>query len=85
MTKRVFVIGDKVRLTRKFLRNTGQHTGKEPFSRWTITGFTDNGWAIVDEPHYDPSMFSADELAADPTLAFRRIAVGNLELVKGSH
>lgn len=78
-----FSVGDRVQLTSKFLRNTGQYTGGEPSSVWTITGFTNGDrWAIVDEPHYDPSMFSADELSEDPTLAFRRIAVGNLQRVK---
>lgn len=81
MTKQLN-IGDKVRLTAKFLRNTGQYTGSEPFSRWTITGFTNGGqWAVTDQPT-DTSIYTADELTADPTLAYRRIAVGNLERVK---
>ena len=80
---RQFAIGDKVRLTAKFLRSTGQYTGREPFNRWTITGFS-NGWAVTDEPASNPpGYYSAEELAADPTLAFRRVATGNLELVKG--
>ena len=28
--------GERVRLTAKFLRNTGQHMGQEPLSVWTI-------------------------------------------------
>lgn len=76
-------IGDRVQLTSKFLQCTGQYTGREPASVWTVTGLTNGDrWAIVDEPMHDPSMFSAEELAADPTLAFRRIAVGNLRIVK---
>jgi len=75
---RDFAVGDKVRLTGKFLKSTGQYSGKEGQSVWTIQGFTNEGrWAIVDEPA-DTSYYTADEIASDPTLAFRRIAVGNL-------
>lgn len=31
-----FKTGERVRLTAKFLRNTGQFTGREPLSVWTI-------------------------------------------------
>jgi len=31
-----FKAGERVRLTRTFLRNTGQCTGREPLSVWTI-------------------------------------------------
>jgi len=31
-----FKTGERVRLTAKFLRNTGQFTGPEPLSVWTI-------------------------------------------------
>lgn len=34
-----FKIGDKVKLTGKFLKNTGQVTGGEGQSTWTVTGF----------------------------------------------
>jgi hypothetical protein len=75
-----FAIGDRVQLTSKFLRNTGQYTGREPSSVWTITGFSaeNPNWAVTDEPG-DTSYYTADELAAEPSLAFRRIAVGNLQ------
>jgi hypothetical protein len=77
-----FTIGDKVRYTGKFLRNTGQYTGSAGLDRWIITGFTNGDqWAITNEPA-DTSIYSADELETDPTLAYRRIAVGNLERVK---
>ena len=80
MATKTFAIGDRVQLTSKFLQCTGQYTGREPASVWTITGLTNGDrWAIVDEPIHDPSMFTAEELAADPTLEFRRIAVGNLQ------
>lgn len=80
---KTFAIGDKVRLTAKFLRNTGQYTGSEPFARWTITGFS-NGWAIVDEPLCARTleMFTEQELAEDPTLRFRRVATANLQHVR---
>lgn len=82
MATKSFAIGDKVRLTSKFLQSTGQYKGKEPFNRWTITGFS-NGWSVVDEPaNNPPGYYSESELAEDPTLAFRRIATANLEKVK---
>jgi hypothetical protein len=31
-----FKTGERVRLTRTFLRNTGQFSGREPLSVWTI-------------------------------------------------
>jgi hypothetical protein len=76
-------IGDRVRLTAKFLRNTGQYTGREPFMVWTITGFSNGDrWAITDEPT-DTSIYTPEELRDDSTLAYRRIAVGNLQVIKG--
>jgi hypothetical protein len=79
-----FAIGDRVRLTRDFLRNTGQYTGPEGVSRWTVTGI-DEYWVITDQRHTDQHIretWTHDELAADPTLAYRRIHAGNLERVK---
>lgn len=78
---KTFAIGDKVRLTAKFLRNTGQYTGREPFSVWTVTGFS-GPWIVTDERRPDDGMFSEAELAEDPTLAFRRVATANLEKVR---
>lgn len=79
---KTFSIGDKVRLTAKHLRSTCQYTGRAPFSVWTVTGHS-GPWVITDEPAGHPAgYYSAEELAADPTLAFRRIHPGNLELVK---
>lgn len=81
-----FNVGDRVQLTSKHLRSTGQYTGSEPFSVWTVTGFSNGDrWAVTDEPlglEYCNSTYSTEELAADPTLAYRRIAVGNLQRVK---
>lgn len=77
-------VGDRVRLTGKFLRNTGQYAGPEGRSVWTITGFSNAGrWAITDQPT-NTDHYSAEELAADPSLAFRRIAVANLQRVRSS-
>lgn len=83
-TKQAFQVGDRVQLTGKFLRSTGQYTGREPASVWTITGLCNDGrWAITDQPAEHPAGYYSDaELAADPTLAFRRIAVANLQRVK---
>lgn len=81
MKQHSFAIGDRIQLTSKFLRNTGQYTGREPASVWTVTGFS-GPWLITDEPRPNDGMFSAEELAADPTLAFRRIAPGNVQKVR---
>lgn len=84
MAIKSFSIGDRVQLTGKFLRSTGQYMGREPASVWTITGFSNGGaWAITDEPACNPPGYYSDaELAADPSLAFRRIAVGNLQVAR---
>lgn len=80
MATKTFAIGDRIQLTSKFLRCTGQYTGREPASVWTVTGFS-GSWLITDEPT-DTSMYTADELASDPTLAFRRIAPANVQRVR---
>jgi hypothetical protein len=81
-TKQPFAIGDRIQLTSKFLRNTGQYTGREPASVWTVTGFS-GPWLVTDEPAGDPAgYYSDEELAADPTLAYRRIAPGNVQRVR---
>lgn len=81
MTSKPIAVGDRVQLTSKFLRNTGQYTGGEAQSVWTVTGFCHDGrWAITDELQ-TVSLFTDYELAADPTLKFRRIAVANIKHV----
>jgi hypothetical protein len=77
---RKFEVGQKVKLTGKFLKSTGQGRGSAGLDTWTITGITSNGWAITDEPT-DTSYYTAAELAEDPTLKFRRIALANLYIV----
>lgn len=84
MTQKSFAIGDRIQLTGKFLRSTGQYTGREPASVWTVTGFS-GSWLITDEPlppQYVNETWTAAELAADPSLAYRRIAPGNVQRVR---
>lgn len=72
-----FQVGDKVKLTGKFLRNTGQATGPEGLSTWTVLA-VDNEMITVDQEHADIGYWTAEELAADPMLKFRRFNAGNL-------
>ena len=68
-------VGDKVRLTGKFLRNTGQVAGGEGQSRWKVV---DHGYCslcmrdfvAVDERSYDNPSFP------------RHFAVANLEVCR---
>jgi len=76
---RDFQVGTRVKLTGKFLKSTGQHASPEGRKVWTIKGF-ERDWAIVDELA-DTSYFTPEELAADPTLQYRRIATANLCIV----
>ena len=69
-------IGDRVKLTGKFLKSTGQQTGREGATVFTVVGF-DGNWAVVDQK-LEGSYFTDAEIAANPSLAFRRIALGNL-------
>ncbi len=81
MQKTTFAIGDRIQLTGKFLRNTGQYTGRAGSSVWTITGFS-GSFIVTDEPlptELVHSMWTAEELAADPSLAFKRLAPGNVQ------
>ena len=75
-----FPLGCKVRLTSKFLKSTGQFRGSAGLDRWTVTGYS-RDWVITNEPA-DTSFYTPAELAEDPTLAFRRIASSNIEVVK---
>lgn len=74
-------VGDTVRMTGKFLRNTGQQVGGEGKKRWTVKDIQ-GSFAVVDEDA-DTSYFTAEEMQKDPSLRWRRINVGNLEPVKG--
>lgn len=76
MSKQIKV-GDRVRLTRKFLRSTGQTTSPDGSRRWTVIGIQ-RDWAIVDQLG-DTSFYTGAELRSDPSLQYRRIALANLE------
>lgn len=77
-----FQVGDRVRLTGKFLRSTGQQVGRAGLDVWTVTALQ-GSFAVTDEPLSAAALmfYSAEELAADPTLKFRRVAVANLQKV----
>ena len=78
MSAPTFAIGDRVRLTAKFLRSTGSNEGHV---RWTVTGFS-GSFVIVDEPvsRATRALFTKDEIRQDPTLLFRRFNPANIEL-----
>lgn len=76
--KQEIKVGDKVALTGKFLKSTGQHKGFEANKEWLVVGFWGEGrFAFVDEPPAFPEMF-ADLAEDDPARNYRSIAVGNL-------
>lgn len=79
-----FAVGDRVRLTGKFLRSTGQIAGGEGQSVWTVTGFSGASRVVTDQPLSAASLesYTAAEIEQDPTLRFRRIAVANLQKVR---
>ncbi len=76
------VPGARVRLSGKFLRSTGQYTGGAGQSVWTILDLPagSSSWVVVNE-EADTSLYTAAELADDPSLKWRRIARANLVLV----
>lgn len=83
MAKKQFAVGDRIRLTGQFLRNTGQFTGPEGQSRWTVTGISPAGMLVTDEPDDDAAdWYSAEELAEHPYLRYRRIHPSNCEKVR---
>jgi hypothetical protein len=72
-------IGDRVRLTGKFLKSTGQQTGSAGLDKWTIVGFWSDGrMALVNEP-IDQSGYM--DLPPDQRPKWRSIAVGNLQKI----
>lgn len=73
-------VGDRVKLTAKFLRSTGQRVGSEGTKVFEVLGF-ERDWAIVNEPMFDLSYFTPAELEDDPTLKWRRIGISNLKKV----
>lgn len=83
-------IGTKVRLTGKFLRNTGQFTGSEGTSTWLTVESTEHkpgdsakdAIISVNEPHLcqtDPRGY--EDFAPEERPKWRRINAANLEVV----
>jgi hypothetical protein len=80
MDKSKLAVGDKVRLTGKFLRSTGQGVGNEGRKTWTVTGLS-GPFVTTDEKHpesYVSQMWTPEEVATDPTLCYRKINAANL-------
>lgn len=82
-TKR-FQVGDRVRLTGAFLRNTGQTAGGEGQARWTVQACkcslcADGRFILTDQPRQDDGMFTAEEIAREPHLQFRHVNASNAE------
>lgn len=75
--KNTIKVGDKVKLTGKFLKSTGQQAGSQGLSTWIVTAI-ERDWAVTNQELSSLEMFTAEELAADPSLKFRRIALANL-------
>lgn len=78
-----FNAGDKIRLTRAFLRSTGQYAGQDANATWTVQAcdcarcasgeyVATNQSAIID-------YFTAEELAAEPYLRMRHLNASNIE------
>ena len=72
--------GARVRLTGIYLKNTGQQRGGEGASVWTVLGSSGRDFVVVNEPA-DTSYFTPAEMAADPSLKWRRINKANLQIV----
>jgi len=80
--------GTKVRMTGIFLKNTGQHRGREGASRWTVLPWEQSGFpgapspdmVVVNQPE-DPSWYSDIRSTRSDGQFMRRIHKGNLEIV----
>lgn len=80
---KTFAVGTRVKLTGKFLRNTGQVTGSAGMDRWIVQACIcrnckAGNWVCTNEPA-DTSIYTQEELIAEPYLALRHIAVSNLQ------
>jgi hypothetical protein len=86
MAKKAIEVGDTVRLTGEFLRNTGQQAGEEGRKRWKVLALEGPDHfkqAVVDEDRLNPEdMFTAEEMEKQPNLRKRWINTGNLEKVR---
>lgn len=80
------VVGAKVRLNARFLRNTGQYTGEEPFKRWTVVechcslcsrDHAGSYFVAVNEPYCDETLETCPELKG----RWRHINVANLQVI----
>lgn len=71
-------IGDKVRLTGKFLKSTGQHAGGEGRKTWIVVGFWvgDSSMVLVNEPISMPELYA--DLPIEERPVWRTIAAANL-------
>ena len=81
MQKSKLKVGDRVKLTGKFLKNTGQRTGSAGLDTWTIVGFwgENDEMALVNEPHLcqsDPTGY--EDIPPEERPKWRTINVGNL-------
>ena len=63
-------------MTGKFLRSTGQYTGHDANAVWKVV--EDRGDVVLVNEQWDLSRFTPEELRADPSLKWRRIAKANL-------
>jgi hypothetical protein len=88
--KKTFAAGDTVRLTRNFLRWTGQITGGEGHSRWTVLACeckacAQGHFVLTNEPRTAEDLaeyFTPEEIAAEPWLKFRHLNTANVEHVR---
>jgi hypothetical protein len=82
---RHFEPGVRVRLSGKFLRDTGQAVGGEGSKVWTVLEVkqwsSGSVFVTVDEPRQSLEDFTAAELAADPMLKWRKINAANCTIV----
>lgn len=71
-------IGDKVKLTGKFLKSTGQGLGREGQKSWTVVGFWLNNpeMVFVNEPVAMPEMYA--DLPESERPKWRTINAANL-------
>lgn len=89
MTAKIFKFnpGDKVRLTGKYLRNTGQYKGSEGMARWIVQAckaatpcrMCAGGVYILTNEPADTAGLTAEDLVQAPCARWRRINAANLE------
>ena len=86
---KLIVPGVKVRLSGKFLASTGQRTGVAGLDRWTVQACDCDQCTKRDRVNvgerlageYLASMYTPEEVAAEPALAWRHIAKAALSVV----